>query len=134
MAGFDEQRCCNEGGVASAVTCPFRKLLMNGDFDARVKDRVEASEFGGIAKYYGREFCAVYATVVVENGAAEFANDFIVSGLAGLDEFVGKGIGVEHIEAQFAKHSCDGGFGWFDASRKGDAEQCVRHPSPAVGW
>jgi hypothetical protein len=116
IAGFDEQRGFDEGGLASAIACPFRKFLVNGDFDARVKDRVEASEFGRVGEDNGGEFCAIYASVVGEDRGAEFANDFVVSGLAGLDEFVGEGIGVEDVEAQFAKHGGDGGFSCGDAS------------------
>ena len=55
VAGFDEQRGFDESGVASAVACPFGKFLVNGDFDARVKDRVEDSEFGRIGEDDGGE-------------------------------------------------------------------------------
>ena len=58
----------------------------------------------------------IYARVAVEDRRTEFANDFIVSELARLDEFVGEGIGVEHVEAQLAKHGGDGGFACGDAS------------------
>jgi hypothetical protein len=81
-----------------------------------MKDCVEAGEFGGVGENYGREFCTIYTSVVVHDRWAEFANDVVVSGLAGFEKFVSEGIGVEYVEAEFSKHGGDCRFACGDAS------------------
>jgi len=55
-------------------------------------------------------FARVDARIRGEHGVAEFLEDFVVGGLAGLDELVGEGVGVEDGEAEFAEHGGDGRF------------------------
>jgi hypothetical protein len=85
-------------------------LLVDDGFNAGVKNGVEASELAEVGENDGSELCAIDASVAVSDGRAEFAKDFVVSGLAGLDEFVREGIGVENCEAHFAQHGGDRGF------------------------
>src|SRR5882762_5539086 len=69
-------------------------------------------------------------------GLAEFLEDFIVGGLAGLDELVGEGVGVEDREPHFAQHGGDGAFAAGDSTGKAESEHIVliiaRRPS--IAW
>ena len=115
-AGFDEKSGFDEGGVAKAGTFPRVELKEHGLLDARMKNGIEASEFVGIGEGDSGEFGAVDAAGTVGDIGAEFAEDFIVSRLAGFHEAVRDGIGVEDREAEFAKHGGDGALAAGDAA------------------
>ncbi len=88
-AGFDEEGGFNEGGIAHALALPIVELTQDDFGDARMDDGVEAGEAGAIVENDGAEFCAVNAAIRGEDGGPKFAEDFVVGGLAGFDEFVG---------------------------------------------
>ena len=115
-AGFDEERGFHEGGVAKARALPGVELEEHGLLDARMENGVEASEFGGIGEGDSGEFATVDPAGSVGEIGAEFAEDFVVSGLAGFHEPVRDGIGVEDREAEFAKHGGDDAFAAGDAA------------------
>jgi hypothetical protein len=117
-AGFDEEGGFNEGGIAHALALPIVELTQDDFGDARMDDGVEAVETGAIVENDGAEFCAVNAPIRGEDGGTKFAEDFVVGGLAGFDEFVGEGVGIENGEAEFAKHSGYGAFAAGDAAGK----------------
>jgi hypothetical protein len=119
---FHEQGGFDEGGGSSAVTGPFVELAVCGCFYARVKDDVEAGELCVVVENDCGQLCAIDAIVWIEDGGAEFAEDFVVGRLAGLDEFVREGIGVENVEAEFAQHGGDRGFAGGDAACEAEAE------------
>ena len=115
-AGFDEKSSLDEGGVANARTLPSVELEEHGLFDAGMENGVQASEFVGIGEGDGGEFAAVDAAGGVGEIGPEFAEDFVVSRLAGLDQTVRDGIGVEDREAEFAKYGGNGALAAGDAT------------------
>jgi len=131
VVGFDEEGGFDEGCFAVALASPLAELLMDEGFNARVQDRIEAREFGGVGKNNGGEFGAVDLLRGVENSRTEIAQDFVVGGLTAGDELVGERIGVEDIEAEFAEHGGYGGFSSGDASGKAEAAHAGGHRAPA---
>ena len=115
-ARFDEESGFDEGGLAKAGTFPGVELEEHGLLDARMENGVEASEFAGIGEGGSGEFGAIDATGTVGDVWAEFAQDFVMSGLAGFHEAVRDGIGVKDREAEFAKHGGNGAFAAGDAA------------------
>ena len=85
-------------------------------FDAGMENGVETSECVGIGEGDGGEFAAVDAAGGVGEIGAEFAEDFVVSRLAGLHLAVRDGIGIEDREAEFAKHGGNGALAAGDAA------------------
>src|SRR3989442_169422 len=55
-------------------------------------------------------------------GDAATSFDFVVGGLAGPDELVGQGIGVEDGETHFAQHGGDGAFAAGDSTGEAESE------------
>jgi hypothetical protein len=119
-AGFDEQRGFDEDGIAHSGAVPQFELAENDFGDTGVDDGVEAVEFYAVGEDDGTEFRAVYASAGASDRRAEFTEDFVVSGLARLDEFVRQGVRVQDGEAEFAEHGGDGAFAAGDAA--GEAE------------
>lgn len=114
--GFDEQRCFDENRVANAGALPLFELAEHDLFHGRMKNGVELSELAGIGKDDGSEPGAIDAAGGVGEVRAKFAKNFLVSGLAGLDEFVGYGIRIENRKTHFAQHSGDGALAAGDAT------------------
>src|ERR1700719_4208489 len=120
--GFDQKSGFHKGGVARAATLPFLELTEDDFRDARMNDGVEAVESGAIGKDDGAELCPVDAAVRGDHGLAEFLEDFAVGWLAGLDEPVGQGVGIEDREAHFAEHGGAGAFAAGDAAGESESE------------
>ena len=135
-AGFDQQRGFHEDRVADSSAPPRLELAEDDLSDARMDDGVEAVEFGAIAEDDGAEFRAVHAAAGGEHRFAEFLDDFVVGGLAGLDQFVREGVGVENGKAHFAQHGGDGAFAAGDSTGEAETEHDVliiaRRPSIAL--
>src|SRR5258707_7581693 len=121
-ARFDQQRGFDENRIANPGALPGLELAENSFSDARMDDGVEAVEFGAIVEDDGAEFYAIHAAPGCDHGLAEFLEDFIVGGLAGLDELVGEGVGVEDGEPHFAQHGGDGAFAARHFTGKGEWE------------
>src|SRR5258708_31457070 len=122
-AGFDEERSFHKGGVARAVTLPFLELTEDDFGHARMDDGVQVVESGAVGKNNGAELCAVnVAARGHHHRLAEFVEDLVVGWLAGLDETVGQGVGVEYGEAQFAEHGGDGAFAAGGAAGEAESE------------
>ncbi len=117
-SGFDQQGGFHEGGVARALALPFVKLAENDFGDARVHDGVKAVEFRAVSESHRCELGAVDTPTRVHDGRSEFAENFIVGGLAGLDEFVGEGIGIEDGKTHVPQHGRDGALAAGDPARE----------------
>jgi hypothetical protein len=85
-------------------------------------DGVETVEFRTIGKDDGAEFGAVHAAILGKHRLAEFVDDFVVGWLAGLDQFVGQGVGVEDREAHVAQHGGDGAFAAGDSTGESESQ------------
>ena len=106
--GFDEESGFDESGVAKSGALPGIELQEHGLLDAGMENGVEASESGGVGEDHRGEFGAVDAAGSVGDIGAEFAKDFVVSGLTGFHQTMRDGVGVENREAKFAKQGGDG--------------------------
>jgi hypothetical protein len=115
-AGFDKESGFDEGGISKARALPGVELEEHGLLGAGMENGVEASEFVGVGEDDGGEFAAVDAAGTAGDVRAEFAEDFVVSGLARLHEPVRDGVGIEDREAEFAKHGGNGAFAAGDAA------------------
>src|SRR5260370_31380635 len=133
IAGFDGERGFDESGIAGAIARPFGKLPVDDGLDARMNDGVEASKFSRVGEDDGGELCAIDAIAAIQNGRAKFADHFFVRGLAGLDEGVREGIGVEYGEAHFAQHDRDRGLTTGDAPGEAEAKHTLGRLPPTVG-
>src|SRR6266481_4155043 len=118
-AGFDEEGGFNEGGIAHALALPIVELTQDDFGDAGMDDGVEAVEAG----------------IRGEDGGPKFAEDFVVGGPAGFDEFVGEGVGIENGKAEFAEHGGNGAFAAGDASGKAKSKHFLfRAPWRSIVW
>jgi len=99
---------------------PQLKLAENDFGDARVNDGVEAVKSSAVGEDDGAELSAVDASAGAGDRRAEFAENFVVTGLARLDELMRQGVRVEDRKAEFAEHGGDGAFAAGDAA--GEAE------------
>jgi hypothetical protein len=134
-AGFDEEGGFNKGSIAHALALPIVELTQDDFGDAGMDDGVEAVEAGAIVENDDAEFCAVNAAIRGEDGGTKFAEDFVVGGLAGFDEFVGEGVGIENGEAEFAEHGGYSAFAAGDASGKAESEHfLVSAPWRSIEW
>ena len=123
--GFDEEGGFDERSVAHASALPVFELAEDDFGNARMDDGVEVVELGTVVEDNGAEFGAVNAAAGSEDGRAECLEDVVVSGLAGLDEFVGEGIGVEDGETEFAEHGGDGAFAAGDSTGEAESEHLI---------
>src|SRR5260370_2763985 len=121
-AGLDDQRRFDEGSVANAVALPFLELTKQRSFDTRVDNGVEAIELGAIREDNCGELVALDAAICADDGRTKFAGNFVVGGLAGLDQFVRKGIGVEDGEAQLTEQRSNGALAAGDAAGEAKSE------------
>jgi hypothetical protein len=128
--GFNEQGGFDEDGVADTGAPPYFELAQDDFGDARVNDGVEAVEPSAVVENDSGKFAAVNAAVRGEYGLAKFLEDFRECRLAGLDEFVREGVGVEDGEAHFAQHSGYGAFAAGDAAGESESE----HIFPITAW
>src|SRR5579883_1453586 len=83
ISGFDEESSFHENRIADAFALPFVHFAMEGLFDARMNDGVEARQLGGIGKHHGAKLAPVDATRSIQDSRTKFAEDFIIRGLAG---------------------------------------------------
>ncbi len=121
-AGLDDQRRFDEGSVASSVALPLLELTKQRSFDTRVDNGVEAIELGAIREDNCGELGAVDAAICADDGKAKFAGNFVVGGLAGLDQFVRKGIGVEDGEAKLTEQRSNSALAAGDAAGEAKSE------------
>src|ERR1700694_3801933 len=121
-AGFDEECGLYEGRGACALALPFVEFAEDDFRDARMDDGVQTVELGAVAEDDGAELGAVDAATCVGDGRAEFMEDLVMGGLAGLNKFMGERIGVEDAKAHFAEHGSDGAFAAGDAAGKAESQ------------
>jgi hypothetical protein len=121
-AGFDQKSGFHKGGVARAGALPFDELTEDDFGNARMDDGVETVEPGAIVENDSAEFCPVDTATGGKHGLPEFLEDLVVGRLAGLDEAVSQGIGIEDREAHFTKHSGDGAFAAGDSTGEAESE------------
>jgi hypothetical protein len=117
-SSLDNQRRFDKGRVANALALALLELTKQRGFDSRMDNSVEAVEFGAIREDNRGELGAVHAAISDDDGRPELTDDFVMSSLAGLDQLVGKRIGVENGEAHFAEHRGNGAFAAGDAAGK----------------
>ena len=119
-AGLDDECSFDDGEFRAAGAVercePFEDDIKN----ARVEDVVEAGAFCGIGKNDGTEFGAIDCIARAEDGIAKFANDFVVSGLAWLEQLVAEGIHFQDHAILVAEQGGDGGFAGGDAAGESD--------------
>src|SRR5579885_1791979 len=122
ISGFDQESGFNENRIADAFALPFVHFTMKGLFDAGMNDDVQASQLGGIRKHLGAKLAAVDAAPCAEDSRTKFAEDFVIRGLARLNEVMRQAVRVDHAEAQFAKDGGDSTLAARDAPGKAYAE------------
>ena len=122
VAGFHQQRSFDKCHVARAVARPLVQLLKDGCFHARVNDGVQPIELLAIGEHDSGQLGAVDAATFVKDGWSELPDDFVVCGLAGLDQCVGERVGIENGEAHFAEYCGDGAFAAGDAAGKTESK------------
>ncbi len=131
-AGLNEQRGFDKRGVARAIALPFVELAKDNFCDARVDDGIEPVELGAIGENQRRELGAVHAALTIGNRRAEFAEDFLVGRLAGLDQFVSERVGVKNRKTQFAEHRCNGALAAGDSTGQSESQHFSDHRAVAV--
>ena len=87
-----------------------------------MEDLVEAGAFCGVGKNDGAEFGAIDRIARAENRIAKFANDFVVGGLAGLEQFVAERVHFEDHAILVAQQGGDGGFAGGDAAGESNSK------------
>src|SRR5579885_726549 len=122
ISGFDQESGFNENRIADAFALPFVHFTMKGLFDAGMNDDVQASQLGGIRKHLGAKLAAVDAAPCAEDSRTKFAEDFVIRGLARLNEVMRQAVRVDQAEAQFAKYGGDSTLAARDAPGKAYAE------------
>ena len=118
--GFDDERGFDDGEFRAAGTIERGKPFEDDVEDARVEDLVEAGAFCGVSENDGAEFRAIDCITGAENRIAKFANDFVVGGLAGLEQFVAERVHFEDHAILVAEQGGDGGFAGGDAAGESD--------------
>jgi hypothetical protein len=119
-AGFDDESGFDDGEFRAAGTIERGKPFEDDIEDARVEDMVEAGAFGGVSENDGAEVGAIDCIARAENRIAKFANDFVVSGLAGLEQLVAEWVHFEDHAILVAEQGGDSGFAGSDAAGESD--------------
>jgi hypothetical protein len=121
-AGFHEKRSFDKCSVARALAGPFVELAQDGLGDSRMDDGVQAVEFRAIGKNERSQLGAVHALLAIGDARTEFAENLVVSGLAGLDELVRERISVENRETHIAQHGSNGALAAGDSAGESESQ------------
>jgi hypothetical protein len=119
-ARFENQGCFDDGEFRATGTIERLEPISDNIEDTRVKDLVEAGALLGVGENDCAELRAVHLGEGIENFFAEFEDDFVVGGLALLEEFVAQGIGLQERAIEIAQNVCHGGFAGSDSAGETD--------------
>ena len=114
-------------------------MLLGGEFlhardDARMDDGVEPAQLLRVGKHLGAELLPVDAAAGIEDLFPEVLEDFLISGVAGLDQLVPDAVGVDDVRAQVLEVSRHGAFSAGDASGEAKGKSEVRSPRSEVNF
>jgi hypothetical protein len=118
-----EQRSFNKCSIAIAAALPILKLTEHKLLHSRMKNGVEAREFGRIGKDDRGQLGAIDLSVALSQVCAELLQNLVVSGLAGLHQMMRGSVGSEDGKSQVPQHRGDGALAAGNASGQTQAKQ-----------